>query len=86
MSSKGALTDNEDYVKGLYEKIYDFPTRLFFFRSPTGVIKYAEKYSDFVIGFISQSRLTTANKYLHCTPGKLMKIFFCFVEIIIDLY
>jgi hypothetical protein len=40
------------------------------------VIKYAEKYSDFVIGFISQSRLTTNDKYLHCTPGKLMKSFF----------
>ncbi|CAF0804929.1 unnamed protein product [Adineta steineri] len=49
MSSKGALTNNEDYVKG--------------------VIKCAEKYSDYVIGFISQSRLTTDNKFLHCTPG-----------------
>ncbi|CAF0725497.1 unnamed protein product [Rotaria sordida] len=49
MSSKGALTNNEDYVNG--------------------VIKCAEKYSDFVIGFISQSRLTTSDKYLHCTPG-----------------
>jgi orotidine-5'-phosphate decarboxylase len=33
------------------------------------VVKCAEKYSDFVIGFISQSRLTTSNRYLHCTPG-----------------
>ncbi|CAF0773146.1 unnamed protein product [Rotaria sp. Silwood1] len=49
MSSKGALTNNEDYVKG--------------------VVTCAEKYSDFVIGFISQSRLTTNDKYLHCTPG-----------------
>ncbi|CAF3385963.1 unnamed protein product [Rotaria sp. Silwood1] len=49
MSSKGALTDNEDYVKG--------------------VIRCTDKYSDFVIGFISQLHLTTSNKYLHCTPG-----------------
>ncbi len=65
-------------LKVCIKKIYDFLTRLFFFRSPTGMIKYAEKYSDFVIGFISQSRLTTTNKYLHCTPGKLMKIFVFF--------
>ncbi|CAF2469574.1 unnamed protein product [Rotaria sp. Silwood2] len=49
MSSKGALTNNDDYVKS--------------------VVKCAEKYSDFVIGFISQSRLMTNDKYLHCTPG-----------------
>ncbi|CAF1554243.1 unnamed protein product [Adineta ricciae] len=47
MSSKGALTDNEDYVK----------------------VQCAKKYSNFVIGFISQSRLTTDNQFLHCTPG-----------------
>ena len=39
-----------------------------------GVVKYAEKYSDFVIGFISQSRLVKNEKYLHCTPGKSMEI------------
>ncbi|CAF1615717.1 unnamed protein product [Rotaria magnacalcarata] len=49
MSSKGAFTDNDDYVKG--------------------VVECAKKYSDFVIGFISQSRLTTTDKFLHCTPG-----------------
>ncbi|CAF3306490.1 unnamed protein product [Rotaria socialis] len=49
MSSKGAFTDNEDYVKG--------------------VVECAKKYSDFVIGFISQSRLTTTDEFLHCTPG-----------------
>ncbi|CAF1596675.1 unnamed protein product [Adineta ricciae] len=49
MSSKGALTDNEDYVKG--------------------AVQCAKKYSNFVIGFISQSRLTTDNQFLHCTPG-----------------
>ncbi|UJR33907.1 hypothetical protein I4U23_021326 [Adineta vaga] len=49
MSSKGALTNNEDYVKG--------------------AVQCAKKYSDFVIGFISQSRLTTDNQYFHCTPG-----------------
>lgn len=38
----------------------------------TGVVKCAEKYSDFVIGFISQSRLTSTDKFFHCTPGKLM--------------
>ncbi len=46
----------------------------FFVRSHTGVVKCAEKYSDFVIGFISQSRLITNDKYLHCTPGKLIDI------------
>jgi hypothetical protein len=39
------------------------------------VVKYAEKYSDFVVGFISQSRLTTTNKYFHCTPGKSIGTF-----------
>lgn len=38
------------------------------------VIKCAEKYSDFVIGFISQSRLKTKNEFFHCTPGR--KAFF----------
>jgi len=68
MSSKGALTDNEDYVKSSYKKTSFFSTK--FISSHIDVIKYAEKYSDFVIGFISQSRLTTTDKYLHCTPGK----------------
>ncbi len=33
------------------------------------MVKCAEKYSDFVIGFISQSRLIANKKFLHCTPG-----------------
>lgn len=41
------------------------------------VIKCAEKYSNFVIGFISQSRLKTKNEFFHCTPGRnISKVFF----------
>ncbi|CAF1624418.1 unnamed protein product, partial [Didymodactylos carnosus] len=34
-------------------------------------VQYAEKYQNFVIGFIAQSRLSTSSNidYIHCTPG-----------------
>ena len=67
MSSKGALTDNEDYVKGLCIKQFCLLDKAFIFSS--GAVQCAKKYSNFVIGFISQSRLTTDNQFLHCTPG-----------------
>ena len=42
------------------------------FNIDLGVVRCAEKYSQFVVGFISQSRLTTSNQFYYCTPGQLI--------------
>lgn len=36
-------------------------------------IKFAENHSEFVIGFISQSRVSSNPKFLHLTPGVNLK-------------
>lgn len=42
--------------------------KLFIFTLAT--VQMAEEHSDFVIGFICQSKLTADPKFLHMTPGK----------------
>lgn len=36
-------------------------------------VKIAENHSEFVIGFISQSKVSTNQKFLHLTPGVNIK-------------
>ena len=36
---------------------------------PKSAYKWSQKYADFVIGFISQSRVSADQRFLHMTPG-----------------